>query len=183
MKRAVVGRAVAEEAEDDLPLAPHLAGEPGARADGDVAADDSRRAEVARAHVGDVHRAALALAIAGGLAAELGEHVFQLAAARDAVAVAAVGAGDDVVRPDRRARADRDGLLAGVNVGRALQDVAPQELEDLLLERADHHHATEVRLPLGSLRLRILFRFAGHRQSLNPVPCVVPTHGELQLIP
>ena len=62
--------------------------------DAHAAADDAVRAEDAGVDVGDVHRAALALAVAGRLAEQLGHHQRRVAALGDAVAVAAVGAGD-----------------------------------------------------------------------------------------
>ena len=57
-----------------------------------------------------MHRAALALAVAGRLPEQLGHHQVELAALGDAVSVTAVGARYVVVGPERRGGADRDGL-------------------------------------------------------------------------
>ncbi len=93
----------------------------------DVAAHDAGGAQVALLHVGDVHRATPAQAVAGLAAAQLGHHlviVFLLGlfglgddcAPGVAVPVAAVGAGDQIVVAQDRDGADGDGLLAGVEV-------------------------------------------------------------------
>ena len=67
--------------------------------------------------VGDVHRAALALAQAIRAAVDLLHHAAHVAALGDAVPVAAMGA-DDVVRIGQLlAHPDRDGLLAGSTGG------------------------------------------------------------------
>ena len=90
--------------------------------------------------VSDVHRAALAAAVAGGLAEELGEHAVDGRALGQAVAVPAVGAGDVVVPAQGFADADGDGLLADVQVrqpGHFRRDV---QLVDLLFEEADLQH-------------------------------------------
>ena len=79
------------------------------RADRDrqAAADDAVGAEVALGHVGDVHRAAAAVAIAVLAAEELGEHAADLGALGDAVAVAAMGRGDLVGVGELHAGGDR----------------------------------------------------------------------------
>ncbi len=71
---ALLHRAVAEERDRDrVPLQPLVAE---ARPDhvGDAAAHDGIGAEVTESHVGDVHRTALAAAVTGLLAADLGHH-------------------------------------------------------------------------------------------------------------
>jgi hypothetical protein len=61
--------------------------------------------------VGDVHRPALAPAIALLLAEKLAEHLLELRALGDAMAVPAMGRGDAVIVGQRLADADRDGFL------------------------------------------------------------------------
>ena len=66
MEVAGVGGAVAEEAEHDSVAVLQLLGQRGAGGDGDVAADDAGGTQVALLHIGDVHGAAAAHAVAGG---------------------------------------------------------------------------------------------------------------------
>src|SRR5205085_11875790 len=77
-----------------------------------AAADDAVGAEHALGQVGDVHGTALAVAAARLAAVDLGHHLADLHALGDAVAVAAVGAGDGVAAVEIAADADRRGLLA-----------------------------------------------------------------------
>jgi hypothetical protein len=59
--------------------------------DRDAGAHDAVGAEHAEVEVADVHRPALALAVAGGLAHQLGHHLGELAALGDEVPVARGG--------------------------------------------------------------------------------------------
>jgi hypothetical protein len=90
--------------------------------------------------VGDVHRAALAAAVALLLAEELAEHTVDRRALRQAVAVTAVGARDVVVAAKRLADADGDGFLADVEMSEPWHLRASVELVDALLEGADPLH-------------------------------------------
>ena len=90
--------------------------------------------------VGDVHRTALAAAIAGLLAEQLGEHAVDGGALGEAVPVAAMGRGDVVVPPQRLACADCDRLLTDVEVREAGHLRAAIEVVHRLLERADPDH-------------------------------------------
>ena len=130
------------------------------QASGNAAADDAVRAEHALLDVGDVHRAALALADAGLPAHQLGRHAGDVDALGDAVAVAAVGAGDEVRVAEVRAHADRDRLLTGVEVDEA-RDLTVGELpHGRLLEGADQHH------PLVHVE---------HASRRSARPCAVPS--------
>ena len=145
MKRALVHRAVAEERDRDLVGAELLGGERGARRDGDPAADDPVRAEVALRRVRDVHRAAPAAAVPRFPAEKLGEHLAEVRALRDAVSVTTVRGGDPVVVVKVGAHAGGDRLLSGVAVDRPPDLVLAEELCRALLERADRpHHAIEI---------------------------------------
>ncbi len=66
--------------------------------------------------IGDVHRTALAFAVAGLPAVKLGHHAVQVGALRDAMAVAAMRRDDPVAALERGADADRDRLLTDVAV-------------------------------------------------------------------
>ena len=98
---ALVHGAVAEEADADLVALAVLDGEGDAGGDGDVAADDGVAAQEARLGVEEVHRAALALGAAGGLAQHLGHAGAGIHAAGQGVAVVAIGGDDVVVVPER----------------------------------------------------------------------------------
>src|SRR5207253_7815073 len=145
MKRTLVDRAVAEERDRDLVGAELLGGERSARRDGDPAADDPVRAEVALRRVRDVHRAAPAAAVPRFPAEKLGEHLAEVCALRDAVPVTTMRGGDPVVVVKVGAHAGGDRLLSGVAVDRPPDLVLAEELCCALLERADRpHDAIEV---------------------------------------
>ena len=84
--------------------------------------------------VDEVHRAADAARAAGRAAHELRERGLGRHPEGERLAVAAVGVGLDVARLHRRDGADRDGLLALAQVGRALDLPGHEQLLDLLLE-------------------------------------------------
>ncbi len=103
--------------------------------------------------VGNVHGAALAAAIALLLAEQLAEHPLDGRALRQAVAVPAVRARDEVVAPKRLADADGDSLLADVEVRQTRHLGRPVELVDALLEGADALHLlVHAKRELGSDR-------------------------------
>ncbi len=60
-----------------------------------------------------------------------------------AVAVAAVGAGDQVIVAQGGDGTHGHGLLAGVQMRCALDDVAPQQVVDRLLEHPDLPHLAQ----------------------------------------
>jgi hypothetical protein len=103
-------------------------------------ADNGVRAEVAGVRIRDVHRAALALAIAGFLAQQLREHAVGRRALGQAMAVAAVRAGDVVVAAEDFADAAGDGYLADIKMGKAGHQRTGIKIVDPLLEQADGHH-------------------------------------------
>ena len=116
VERPGVRRAVAEERDRDTALAFHLRRKAGAGDDRNAARDDAVGAEHADAEIGDVHGAALALAVAGLPPVQLGHHAVQVGALGDAVAVAAMRRDDPVAAIERRTDADGDRLLADVAV-------------------------------------------------------------------
>src|SRR3954447_17949396 len=134
-------RALAEEADGDLVGAAVLRAERGAGRDAGATADDRVRAEVAVLVVGDVHRPALAAAIAGLFAEQLREHPADLRALRETVPVAPVRRRDPVVLPQRAAHAYGNRFLADVQVREAGHLRAAVEVVRVLLEEADQRHA------------------------------------------
>ncbi len=116
-------------------------------------------------HVGDVHRAALAVAVPVVLAEELGHHLLDVAAFGDGVSVAAVRAPDAVIRPKRRTGADRDRLRADVGVRQAVDLVLHPELFHVNLELPDENDLAE-HLDLlfgGEIAGRLQRRIAGKK--------------------
>jgi len=87
-----------------------------------------------------VHRAALALAVTGGLAEELSVHRLVVAALCYEVAVAAVGAGDLVFVGEVGHHPGRHRLLTHVEVERARDLAGLHQLAGLFLKDADAHH-------------------------------------------
>ena len=115
-----------------------------------AAADDAVGAHHADRQVGHVHRAALAVADAGALAPDLGHHAVDVHALGDAVAVAAVSAGDAVVLAQVHADAGGRRFLAGVEVHEAGNVAAGKLGVQTLLELADRPHgAVRLEQPLA----------------------------------
>src|SRR5712692_6351694 len=137
---ALPERALAEEADRDLVGAAHLRGHRSARRDSGRPADDRVRAEVSVLVVCNVHRAALAAAVARLLAEQLGEHAVGRGALRKAMTVTAMRAGDVVVLAECLADADGDGFLADVEVREARHLRAAVELVDALFEGTNRRH-------------------------------------------
>jgi hypothetical protein len=133
-------RAFPEEADGDATVLEVLRRVRGSGGDAGAAAHDRIRAEVARGRIGDVHRAALALAVADLLAEQLREHQLRIGALGQAVPVAAVRARDVVVLPERLAHPDGNGLLADVEMRQARHQRARVQVVDALLEQANRHH-------------------------------------------
>ncbi len=108
---ALVDGAVAEEGHTHLTFALPLDRKSAAGGDPQPAADDAVGAQDAQADIRDVHLAAFAAAITGHLAHHFCHHRVHLPALGDDVPVAAVGAGDGVIRAQRRAHTHRGGFL------------------------------------------------------------------------
>ena len=157
MEGAGVRRAVAEERDRDPRLVAQLEGEAGADDRRQPAADDRVRAEVAALDVVEVHRAAVAVRAALELPVELGHDRVRMRAAREHVAVRAVGRGEDVAVLHRLADADLGRLLTDRDVQEAGQLAGAETLLDLLLEAPDQEHlAQEVAQPLLGQRPPLL---------------------------
>ena len=141
MESALVGGAVAEEAGTDLIGAADLGGQ--ARADRDVVAraHDAVGAQDAQVSIRNVHRAALALAVAGVAAEELGHHEIQIAALGDDVAVATVGRRDEVIIPQALAHRRSDRFLTQIQVGKAVDLALGEQILGCRLESTDAAHA------------------------------------------
>ena len=143
MTGALVAGSVPEEGYDDPVVALHLASQSRAHGHREGGSDDAGLAQDADVEVGKVHRASLALTVAGGLAQKLGHCASHVATLGDWVTVRAVVPGDVVVIAERSARANGDCFLADVAVGHAHKLASPGKLLHVLLELANKHHPPE----------------------------------------
>ncbi len=140
MEGAVGHRAVAEEGDRDGAVAPELRRGRGTDRDRQPGTDDPVGAEDADPRIGDVHRAPAPAVRALVLAHQLGEHAEWVQTLREAVAVAAMGGRDHVVRAEWPARADGRRLLPDRQVHEARHLAVAVQRSDALLEPADHEH-------------------------------------------
>ena len=99
MERAAVGRAVAEKDHAHLVGLAQLDGQAGPHHDGKAAAHNAVGAENAPGKIRNVHGAALALAVSGFPAEQLGKHVPGISAFGQYMRVTAVGRDDIIIRP------------------------------------------------------------------------------------
>jgi hypothetical protein len=141
-ERALLGRAVAEEAQHHLAVAADLRRVRGAGRLGDALPDDSGRAEEPPFRVGQVHGPAVAAAQPGGPPVDLGHHRLRVAAERQRIAVAPVGGHHLVAGAQRRQRADDRRLRTVGQVGVAPDDarVLGERRLHPLLEFPDPQH-------------------------------------------
>ena len=173
-EHTLVGGPVAEEGDDDTAVAVELRAESSACRDRKAAADDPVRAENALGEIRDVHRPAHALADAGSFAPDLGHHRPRITALGEEVAVAPVRARDAVPVAQVRTNADRDGLLADVQVDGARQLALRRVRAETLLRAADQQHLLVHREQLLQLRLDggVPCLLAGCRRSCRLPGCV-----------
>ena len=138
--RALVGRALAEEADDDRLGPLHLERQRRAHRVGDARRDHSRRPHHVDRRIDQVHRPRLAAGAAVDLAVELGHHARHVAALGEIERVAAIGAEHHVALLEMVAHRRRDGFLADAEMDGALDLVRGVEADDLLLDPADQIH-------------------------------------------
>src|SRR5207244_2057392 len=133
--------AVTKERNRDLVASEHRVCERCASRDRNPATDDSVHTQDAEREVEDVHRATLSLAIARSASEQLRHHPFDVGALRNEVAMAAVSARDPVAVSKNRAGADRDRLLANVEMNKPRQLPELEQLLHLLLKGPNPNHA------------------------------------------
>ena len=149
---ALAGGPVAEERDRRLPGPLQLGGEGSSARVRQPGADDPVAAEDVQGQVGDVHRAAEALAVARPLPEHLRHHPAEVGSGRDQVAVRAVVADEEVVAAHDARGSDRDRLLADAAVGGADDHALLEELGGAILEAPDQRHQPELlheRRPVG----------------------------------
>ncbi len=163
-ERALVGGAVAEHAQRDLLGPAVVGGQRHARGEREVAADDPVAAHEAVLEVEHVHRAAAAVRHAGLAAEQLGHDLVAIRAARQRVAVRAIGRDQVVLVAHRADGADDRRLLADREVEEAADLRLRVHLARALLEAPDEHH-----------RLQPLARSVGLRQLMlrGPLPLLL----------
>ena len=140
VKQPLRGRPVAKEAHGDIIGFLQFSAQRGAGGDTHGAADNGIRAEVAVALIGDMHRPALAPAVAFLFAQQFAEHLFVIRALGHAVPMAAMGRGDLVLVGQRLADADSDGLLPGIHMCQAGHLGRQIQLVCVVLKGADADH-------------------------------------------
>ena len=141
---------VAEERDCDAGLFAHLEGKRRSDNRRQTSADDGVRAEIALLDVIEMHRATKAPAASLGLAVELRHERVGARPLGEGVPVCAMGRRDHVVRLQRFADADSDGLLPDRDVEKAGEVACAEALLDFLLESPDEQHLVkEVKKPLA----------------------------------
>ena len=135
--------AVAEKGNRDASLAFQLRGKASARDDRNSTRDDPVGAEHPNAEIGDMHGAALALAVAGLPTVELGHHAVEVGALGDAVAVATMRRDDPIAAIERCTDADGDRLLTDVAVHDAVDLAGMVVSRGAFFEAADGEHLAQ----------------------------------------
>ena len=113
MKSTLLGRAVAEKAEHHLVLVAELRRPGRARRVRYAGTDDARSAQETSLHVGQMHRAAEALAQPVSTAVDLGHHRLRIAAENQRIAVATIGGEGRIAFSKVTERAD-DGAFCAI---------------------------------------------------------------------
>ena len=120
-----------------------------------------------------MHRATLALAVAGALAVQLGHHTFEVRPLGNTVAVAAVGADDLIVALEVGADAGRHRFLSDVAVDDAIDSAGLKVVRGALLKTADGLHGAQ-QLQLCVWRHRVppvcslIFQNSGEYKAFAP---------------
>src|SRR5262249_30184615 len=109
VKQALSKRSITEETDGYLSGTEPLGRESGSGRNAGTSTDNGISPEIARIRVGDMHRTALALAVTGFFAEQLGKHAIQRSSFGQTVPVAAMRARDVVVGIERFTNPDGDG--------------------------------------------------------------------------
>ena len=145
MKRAFVIGPIAEKAYRDIVAPQPLGRQRRPHRDGQTAADNAVGPKVAGLDIGNMHRPAAPVAIAGLFAKELGEHPAHIGPFGDAVPVTTMGRGDFVVVCQLHAGGHGAGLLADGQVHGAVDQAARVTVLGPFLEPADQIHLVQRR--------------------------------------
>ena len=142
MKNALIGCAIAKKSDSDLVRTTQFCSEGRTGRKRHGGADDAVRAEDIQIHIGNMHGAAEALAIAVFAPKQLRHHTAQICALGNAVAMATMITGDIIALIERSTDAGCDGLLADVAMRRPLDDTLFKQLVGHILEGADAPHCS-----------------------------------------
>jgi hypothetical protein len=96
-----------------------------------------------------VHGAAKATGAADGASADFTQHLNRIGAECQRMAVAAIGAGDDVIRIERARDTDRHGLLAIAEVRAAPNHAVSEEFLDASFDGANFDHSLQLLDTIG----------------------------------
>src|SRR3990170_5160578 len=143
MKRSGLAGAVAEEHHGELAFLLLLGGEGSAKSKWNGATDDSGGGDESTFFGGDVHRAALAGAVAGGAAGDLRHQAIDIRALGDGVAVRTMAAENIVIGLELRASTDSGSLLADAEMDQALNLTGGVERGNFFFKRADEPHPAQ----------------------------------------
>src|SRR6266540_3814622 len=160
MKLSFGDRAVAEETGRHAITILQLVGQGQADGDRQPAADNRVAAVKPPRRVEQMHRAAAPAATPVHLAEHFGHHRAHRNAARQRVAMLAIGCDDRVLWRKRSHRAGRHRLFADVKVQKTVNLTEAVQLGAFLLEAADAQHLAQERQRMVTLDFR-LFRFSG----------------------
>ena len=145
VEAAMVDGAIAEKGDADAIRAVHAGADAGADRMADAGGDDAVGAEEADRAVVEMHRAAASAAAAVALAEQLGHQDVGIHALGERMAMAAMGRGDPVGRPQMRADADGGRLLADIKVQEAGRlALAAGDLRDAFEAPQQHHPLIEI---------------------------------------
>ena len=140
VEQSLPQRAFSKKANRNAPVLELLCSEGGAGRNAEASSHNRICSQVARGRVSNVHRAALAAAIAGFLAQQFCEHQVGRGSLGQAVAVAAMRAGNVVLAIQRFAHSHRNRLFAAVQMRQAGHDAPLIKLIHLVLKQPDPHH-------------------------------------------
>src|SRR4029453_17629215 len=137
---ALIERAFPEEAHGHALIAQIFRCVRGPGRQAGAAAHNRVGAEISRLRVGDVHRAALAFAVARFLAEKLRKHAIGGGALRQAVPVTAMRARNLVVAIQQLTDADGNRFFADVEMGESRHQRSRIQIVDPLFEQANRDH-------------------------------------------
>src|SRR5258708_37792916 len=138
-----------EEARGNPDSPRTLGGKSCAGGDAYAAAHDGVRAQVASRRIGNVHRSALAFAVACFFAQKFGKHAIRRCPLGQAMSVTAMSAGDVAIDAQRFANTNSNSLLAAVEMRQSGHKRAGVELVYLLFNEADTDHLPVCAQPFG----------------------------------
>ena len=174
VQHALAERAFAEEANSDLSRFQGFGGECGAGGNAHASRNDRVRSQIAGSGIGDVHRTAFSAAVSGFFSQQFGKHQFRRGAFGEAVAMAAMRAGDVVIGAQRFANSDRDRFFADVKVRQARHQRARVQFIYIFFKQTDRHHLAVHAQPLFHACASAWFWLRSETVVISPLRTFVP---------